>query len=43
MKKYYPGVVIGYTANLLNNLIYYDDRHCETDPSIDYNENLVTG
>ncbi|HRO65581.1 MAG TPA: DDE-type integrase/transposase/recombinase, partial [Candidatus Dojkabacteria bacterium] len=44
MKGWHKGLVIGYTADLTNSLVYYDQRTDNTDKSIDYySHNLFTG
>jgi hypothetical protein len=35
-KGWHPGTIVGYNANLKNNIIYYDERNINVDPTIDY-------
>ena len=43
-KGWHKGTIIGFTSNLVNNLIYYDQRNNNVDPAIDYySQNLLAG
>jgi hypothetical protein len=35
-KGWHKGTIVGYTSNLAKNLIFYDSRNIDVDPSIDY-------
>ncbi len=42
-KGWHPTTIIGYTSNLIKNLIYYDVRDTDVDPTINYYaENLFS-
>ena len=40
---WFAGTVIGYNNNLNKNLIYYDDRTLDVDPSVDYYAESLLG
>ena len=43
LKGWHEGTIIGYTSNLNNNLIYYDQRDDQTNPIIDYYSHNLFG